>query len=56
VEEIHMNLVNRLLDLIKGTNLFTQELSECGETISLMAVVLGIRKTTFYVITLQSTI
>jgi hypothetical protein len=44
--------VNKLLDLIKGTNLFTQELTNMEKYNKPMAAVLGMKKTDFHVIKL----
>jgi hypothetical protein len=48
--------VNRLLDLIKETNLFTQEWMNVEKYNKPVAAVLGMNKTDFHVIILQSTV
>jgi hypothetical protein len=48
--------VNRLLDLIRWTNLITQEWMNVEKYNKPMAVVLGMNKTDFHIIILQSTI
>jgi hypothetical protein len=50
------NLVNRLLDQIKGTNLFTQEEINAEKYNKPMAAVLGMSKTNFHIIKVQSII
>jgi hypothetical protein len=49
-------MVNRLFDLIKGTNLIIQEWMNVEKYNKPMAAVLGMYKTDFHVIILQSTI